>query len=229
MQRLLLLLLLTLVMMLGCESKQQSTSAEDSKPPSFSTAEEAAADAKSDLLAIMRTRKNFNLGLDENAIEKSQPAKPVKHFQITFDQLLSAEANTTTIATLAGNELATVVPLVANNNVVTIVGVGKEAEGWRVASLIDKSISDELNVLWHAMPDSSRGEITIYDLPHTSVKVYAVKEGGAEGTSRLFTNYRGFNIQQAVPAEQLLVVLKRDAAEHQRRLANRPGGEMIFH
>ena len=113
----------------------------NNKPPSFATAEEAANSARRDLLTVLRTQKNINLGLDEATVEKSQPGKPIKHYQITFDELVSGDA---TIFAKARNEIATVVPLVADNKIVTIAGVGKDAEGWRVASVVDKGISTTL-------------------------------------------------------------------------------------
>ena len=213
----------------GCEPKGQSTSAQDNKTSSFSTAEEAANDAKSDLLTVLRTQKNINLGLDEAAVEKSQPGKPIKHYQITFDELASADA---TIFTKARNEIAAVVPLVADNKIVTVAGVGKDAEGWRVASVVDKGISDDLNLLWRVSQDASQGSVTIYDLPHSSVRIYAVTKasGSIEPPNVIFyTNYPGFNMQEGVEAQRLLPPLQRDAAEFQRKYGEAVNNQEVVH
>lgn len=199
------------------------------KPHSFSTAEEAANNAKNDLLTVLRTQKNVNLGLNEAAIEKSQPGKAIKHYQITFDELVSADA---TIFTRVRNEIATVVPLVADNKVVTIVGVGKDGAGWSVASLVDKGISDDLNLLSGVSQETSQGPVVIYDLPHSSVRVYAVlKTGGsaAAGTTTFHTNYPGFSMQEGVAAERLLPALQRDAAEFQRKHADEIAKQALVH
>ena len=201
----------------------------NNKPPSFATVEEAANDAKSDLLTVLRTQKNINLGLDAAAVEKSQPGKPIKHYQITFDELVSADA---TIFSKAGNEIAAVVPLVADNNIVTVAGVGKDAEGWRVASVVDKGISDDLNLLRRVSQDASQGSVTIYDLPHSSVRIYAVTKAGGSiepPNVTFYTNYPGFNLQEGVEAQRLLPPLQRDAAEFQRKYGEAVNNQEVVH
>ena len=141
---------------------------------SFATPQEAANQAKTHLLAVMQLQKQMALGVEAAAIEKSRPGRPLKRFQITFDELLSTDS----FAKVTGNELTTVVPLVADNKVVTTVEVAKDEKGWRIAALADKAMADELNAIQKATADPS--EVVIYDLPHTHHKVYAVtrKDGG---------------------------------------------------
>lgn len=215
--------------LLACQPKQQPVTAGNNKPPSFSTAEEAANDAKSNLLTVLRTRKNINLGLDEAAVEKSQPGKPIRHYQITFGELVSADA---TIFTKARNEIATVVPLVADNKVVTIAAVGKDAAGWSVASVVDKGISDDLNQLQRVNQDASQGPVTIYDLPHSSVRIYAVTKAGGSveaGAATFYTNYPGFSMQDGIAAERLLLALQRDAVEFQRKYGDEIAKQTLVH
>jgi hypothetical protein len=161
-------LTLTLLCAIACTRDQQQGN--ETGQPFFSTPEEAANKAKSDLLSILRSEKNLNLGVNETAMAKSQPARFIKHYQITFANLLSAA----TFGNLAQNEMATVVPFVSDNNVVTIAGIAKDDRGWRVTSLVDQSVSDDLNALLAVTGDISQGEIAIYDLPHSPVKVYGI-------------------------------------------------------
>ena len=178
----------------------------------FSTQQEAANKAKSDLLVVLRTRKEIALGLDQQSIEKSQPAAPITQYQITFEDLSSAD----TFAALNRNELATVVPLVADDTVATIAEVAKDERGWKATSIADKSLSSELDIVRKtAGPQAS---IVIYNLPHSGTKVYAVTQPGAAEPSAilLYTDYTGLNLREAVSAERLLSVLKQDAAEFQR-------------
>lgn len=213
--------------LLGCQHKEQPVSSDDDKPPSYSTAEEAARSAKTDLLTVLRTQKNINLGLDETAVEKSTPGKPIKHYQVTFDELASADATT---FGKARNEIATVVPLVAGNRVVTIVGTNRDAAGWSVASIVDKGISEDLNLLWGAT--ASQAAVSIYDLPHSSVRVYAVSKAADSGEASaltFYTNYPGLNMQEGVEAERLLPLLQRDAAEFQRKHADEIAKQALVH
>jgi hypothetical protein len=117
---------------------------------------------------------------------------------------------------LRKNEMATMVPLVADGTVATVVGVAKEKAGWKIASIADQSLASEVDVVRKAA--GRQGQIIIYDLPHSGERVYAVLQPatGGGGTA-LYTNYTGFNLREAVPAERLLPVLKQDAAEFQRK------------
>ena len=203
-------LTLTLLCAIACEKQQAKTKA--TGPTFFSTPEEAANKAKSDLLSILQSRKNVDLGVDEAAVEKSQPARLIKHYQITFEQLLNADS-AATFGNLAQNEMATVVPFVSDNSVVTIAEVAKDDKGWRVTSLVDQSVSNDLNALRAITGETSQDEITIYDLPHSAVKVYGIKKDNSE---MFYSDYPGFNVREGVSAERLLSVVKGDAAEFQR-------------
>ena len=203
-------LTLTLLCASACEKQQAKTKA--TGPTFFSTPEEAANKAKSDLLSILRSRKNVDLGVDEAAVAKSQPARLIKHYQITFEQLLNADS-AATFGNLAQNEMATVVPFVSDNSVVTIAEVAKDDKGWRVTSLVDQSVSNDLNALRAITGETSQDEITIYDLPHSAVKVYGIKKDNSE---MFYSDYPGFNVREGVSAERLLSVVKGDAAEFQR-------------
>jgi hypothetical protein len=178
----------------------------------FSAPQEAANKAKNDLLTVLRSRKEIALGLEQQAIEKSQPSAPIRQYQITFEDLASADSFTA----LRKNELATVVALVADGTVATVVAVAKDEAGWKVVSLADKSLSSELDVVRKAA--GPQVEIIIYDLPHSGEKVYAAMQPATSGGGTiLYTKYTGFNLREPVPAERLLPVLKQDAAEFQRR------------
>lgn len=203
---------LAVAMLYGIGCERNIFVKKESEQTYFPTQQEAANKAKSDLLAVLRSRKEFALGLEEQTIEKSQPAAPIIQYQITFEDLLSAN----TFATLNRNELATVVPLVADDTVATIVEVAKEESGWKVTSLADRSLSSELDVVRKAA--GPQAGIVIYDLPHSGLKVYGVAQpAGAEPSATLlYTNYTGFNLREGVPAERLLSVLKQDAAEFQK-------------
>jgi hypothetical protein len=203
-------LTLTLLCASACEKQQAKTKA--TGPTFFSTPEEAANKAKSDLLSILRSRKNVDLGVDEAAVAKSRPARLIKHYQITFEQLLNADS-AATFGNLAQNEMAAVVPFVSDNSVVTIAEVAKDDKGWRVTSLVDQSVSNDLNALRAITGETSQDEITIYDLPHSAVKVYGIKKDNSE---MFYSDYPGFNVREGVSAERLLSVVKGDAAEFQR-------------
>ena len=207
MKRILIYLGVTMAVLfsMGCKKEGEQRSY-------FSTPYEAANKAKNDLLIVLRSRKDIALGLEQQTIEKSQPAALVRQYQITFEDLASADSFTA----LRRNELETIVPLVADGTVATVVGLAKGEAGWKIASIADKRLSGELDVVRKAVGPTA--EIAIYDLPHSGEKVYAAMQPatGGGGTT-LYTNYTGFNLKEPVPAERLLSVLKQDAAEFQRK------------
>jgi len=178
----------------------------------FSNPQEAANKAKNDLLIVLRTRKDITLGLEQQTIEKSQPAAAVLQYQITFEDLAAADSFTA----LRRNELATVVPLIADGTVVTAVSLARSDAGWKVASVADTGLASELDVVRKTAGPQT--QIVIYDLPHSGKKVYAAMQPATGGGGTiLYTNYAGYNLKEPVPAERLLAVLKQDAAEFQRK------------
>jgi hypothetical protein len=205
-------LTLTLLCVIACQRNQKQVNGNAKKPIFFSTPEEAATKAKSDLLSILRSGKATNLGVDEAALEKSRPARLVRHYQITFEQLLSADS-AAAFGKVAQNEMATVVPFVSDNSVVTIAEIARDSKGWRVTSLVDQSVSNDLNALRTVTGEVSEGEITIYDLPHSPVKVYGMKKDKAE---MFYSDYPGLDLREGVSGERLLQAVKKDAAEFQQ-------------
>jgi hypothetical protein len=207
MKRILIYFCLTIAMLcsMGCKKEAE-------RRTHFSAPQEAANKAKNDLLTVLRSRKEIALGLEQQTIEKSEPAAPVKQYQITFEDLASADS----FIALRRNQMATVVPLVADGTVATVVGVAQDDAGWKIASLADKSLASELDVVRKAVGPHT--EIVIYDLPHSGERVYAsMQPATAGGGTALYTNYEGFNLREPASAERLLAVLKQDAAEFQRK------------
>jgi hypothetical protein len=203
MKRILIYFSLTLAMLcsMGCQK-------EAAKRTYFSTPQEAANKAKNDLLTVLRSRKEIALGLEEPTIEKSQPANPIRQYQITFEDLAAADSFTA----LQRNELATVMPLVADGAVATIVAVAKEEAGWKIVSLADKSLSSELDVVRKAA--GQQVAMVIYNLPHSGEKVYAAMQPVTAGAgTALYTNYEGFNLREPASAERLLSRTQRNFSE----------------
>jgi hypothetical protein len=94
--------------------------------------------------------------------------------------------------------------------------VAKDEAGWKIASLADKSLASEVDIVRKAA--GAGVEIAINDLPHSGEKVYAAMQPATGGGGTvLYTNYTGFNLREPVPAERLMPVLKQDAAEFQRK------------
>ena len=181
------------------------------KPQTFTDAEQAVAQAKSDLVSLLRDQKDLNLGVDLASVEASQAGRPVRRVEVDFDKLLVSEG-VTEFGSLVKSERDTVVPLIARETVVTVVEVAGEGQQWRIVGLGGKDIADDLNAVRTASAGAE--DITLYEVPNLQARVYGAKAGETE---QLFTNYGGrLSIQQAVDATTLIPILRADAIEFQK-------------
>ena len=179
----------------------------------FATAEQAAAKAREDLLEVLRGKAGLQAGVETERVERAQPAAPIERFDVSFDKLLAAES-LTRFAALVDAPRDTVVPLVADGNLVTIVTIKHDAPGWRIVGLTDKALTDDLA----AVRAASGGEdaTAIYEVPNLDVRVYAVASGEGE---RLFTNYpaRRFSLREPLSTDALVPALRLDARAFQEK------------
>ena len=204
----------TFVMLCTVACNDQQRQMNNDQPQTFNTPEEAIKKAKEDLLAVLRANKEINVGVDVATLEKAQPGPSVRQVVLNFDQLITADS-ASDFSKLIKEDKSTVVPMIADNNVVTIVEVTKDDKGWKVTSLAAKDIADDLSVIRRAIGDTAQQNITIYEVPNLRTRVYGVRRNNAE---LFYTNYGDrFNIREGVQASQLIQVLKADAIEFQRK------------
>jgi hypothetical protein len=179
----------------------------------FPTQEEAVRKARADLVSVLQSRADAQLGVDANAVQQAQAGVPVRRVDVDFARLLAADT-AATFGQLIATERTTVVPLVAGGRVVTIVEVAQEQPGWRVVGLAGNDIAQDLTAVLTAAGDTAAATVVLYEVPNLQLRVYGVTRGGTE---TLFTDYKGrFTLRQGVPARALVPVLRADALEFQR-------------
>ena len=204
----------TFVMLWTIACNDQQRPMDNNQPQTFNTPEEAIKKAKEDLLAVLRANKEINVGVDVATLEKAQPGPNVRQVVLNFDQLLTADS-AADFSKFIKEDKSTVVPMIADNKVVTIVEVVKDDKGWKVTSLAAKDVADDLSAIHTAIGDTAQQAITIYEVPNLRTRVYGVRRNNTE---LFYTNYGNrFNIREGVQASQLLPVLKADAIEFQRK------------
>jgi hypothetical protein len=182
------------------------------QPQYFPTPGEAVNRAREDLISFLRSKPDVNLGVNEATLARSQPGAAIPRVVVDFQKLLAADS-TRPLEELVASQQTTVVPLLADNSIVTVVEVGQDPSGWRVAGLGGKDIADDLARVAIAAGPGPHA-ITLYEVPNLPARIYAVKRSGSED---LFTNYRGkFSLQKAVTTTTLIPVLKADAIQFQR-------------
>lgn len=213
-------LMFTMICAIACSNQNQvnNNDRQQQQQQSYATPEEAAQKGKSDLLSALRSNNQFNLGIDAAALENAQPGRPMRMVELSFDKLLAADTANPSLDALVASDKNTVVPLVGNNTVLTIVEVNKIDQNWRVAALGGKQFASDLTTLGQAVGDTGMQSVTIYEVPNLQVIVYGVKTGTTE---MFYTNYGGrFSLRQGVGAADLIPMLKRDAAEFQRKFGD---------
>jgi hypothetical protein len=214
-------LLLLAALIGGCSPRGGGPVNGEVENQTFASAEEAAGKAKADLLAVLQGETKLSAGVDAASVERSQPGKPIERFDVMFEKLLEAEP-TAGFDSLVAEGKDTVVPLVADGDVVTIVQLRRDSAGWRVVGLAGKEIADDLATLRTVVgdPDAS---IAIYEVPNLDARIYRVEQ--TEG-DRPFTRYGGRSLREPMATDALVAALKQDAlafqAEYAERLRKEP-------
>ncbi len=200
------ILLLGAIFLFACNKKNQQMGDDNTPPPSFGTPEEAVNKAKQDLLELLRTNKSINLGLDAAAVEKSQPGKPSRSFQVDFNRLLGQDT-ASTLGQFAQSGGNTIVPLVADGKALTIIEVNQDDKGWRVAGIGNEELRQGLSTVREVT--GGEAEVAVYEVPNLNATVYGTSTPNGEV---YYTDYGGkFNLREGVRLESLLSVLREDA------------------
>ncbi len=179
----------------------------------FRTIKEAVNKAKSDLMTVLRLNKDIDLGVDITSLEKAQPGNAVESVLVDFDRLLKAKSFGS-FDKLISSRKNTVVPLVSDGKVITIVEIGKDKKGWHVAGLGSAKITEELNTIYSTVEDRKNVRITIYDVPNLQASVYGVRSDDHEIFYTDYSDY--FLLRKGVAAKHLLSQLKKDAIRFQK-------------
>ncbi len=179
----------------------------------FRTIKEAVNKAKSDLMTVLRLNKDIDLGVDITSLEKAQSGNAVESVLVDFDRLLKAKSFGS-FDKLISSRKNTVVPLVSDGKVITIVEIGKDKKGWHVAGLGSAKITEELNTIYSTVEDRKNVRITIYDVPNLQASVYGVRSDDHEIFYTDYSDY--FLLRKGVVAKHLLTQLKEDAIRFQK-------------
>lgn len=201
---------------IACRNEIRDMDGERDQPRYFASPEEAVAKARQDFLEVLRADMGLNLGVDLATLERSTPGAAVRRVDVDFARLLTADP-ADSLGVLVQADRNTVVPLVADGRVVTIVEILRTEQGWRVVGFAGSDIAAELTAVLRAVPEAADIDVTLYEIPNLQTRVYGVRTAEAE---RLFTDYRDFSIEQSVSADVLIPTLRTDAVEFQRRFGD---------
>ncbi len=190
----------------------------DTTPSTFSSMADAVAKAQTDLIEVVRRDQGLQLGIaDSSALKEATAGTPVRRFTLDFDKLLSADS-ATTLRGLVTTEGNTIVPLVHEGRLLTVVELGHRGDQWNVAALAGSALADDLRTVMAASADNAaRGEIALYEIPNLSAKLFAVSSAQGE---MIYTNYNDFSLRQGVPARELIGLLRQHAQTFQKEFGD---------
>ncbi|HEY3403926.1 MAG TPA: hypothetical protein VGK59_11095 [Ohtaekwangia sp.] len=191
----------------ACQQSTPSADGEQDTPQFYSTADEAVAKAKADLLSILESDKNINLNIEGSALRDAQPGKSISYSVVDFNKLGGLDS-LSDIKQIVKEVSSTIVPLVNQGNVVTIVEVSQGEKGWKVSGLGNAGLSRNINAVLAQPQNVGDAAIELYEVPNLRANLYVVKTADKE---LFYTDYNGYSIRESVNPSELLTRLKSDA------------------
>lgn len=180
------------------------------QPKTYPSPTEAANAAKQDMLDAMDQKVALNI--DKEKLRGANPAAPVMRYELQWDALLKADSSAS-FATLAGNDPAAIVPLINGNEVVTVVGIRQDKQAYSIATLGDKQLSSDLDLVSRASGKTT-DNIKIYEIPNLQAMIYEVMLDSAK--AMYFTSYNN-SIRQGMEASRLLPMLRANAETFEKQ------------
>ena len=182
----LLLLLSVIFILYSCKQEEREGEGKMNEPKIFNTPEEAAAKAKSDLIEVLETNRDLDLGIDVEKLRNSQPAKMIKYADVDFQKLLTTE-NVQSLSDISNSPKSMLTPFIAMNRVIGVVEVGPERGGWKVVGLGNKPVKEDLNTI--GIDLSGNEDVTVYEVPNLQLYIYGVRKNGLETYHLNFGQY----------------------------------------
>ncbi len=203
---------------LGLTSCQKDSSpdkmTQEKKPVVYPTLDEASKNAKTSLIEIMKLQRDLKINIDQKELELSNPEGSVKHYMVNFDSFLSSDS-TKALKDISKDEGITIVPFVYNKRVIATASINKLSDGWRVGGLFNNRITSSINNLQRVREQSSKSTINYFEVPNIDAQIYEVVSDSA---ARYFADYGTlYNTEKETSLPELMKVLKKDAAEFQRK------------
>lgn len=203
-----MLFMLTAISCTNMNNNNNADTQDGGKPKTYATVTEAAVAAKEDMLAAMKT---VDFGINGDKLKSATPGAPVYRYELDWNALLKADSAATP-ENMATHGSVTLVPLINNNEVITVVSLMENEGQYGIGGLGDKQVSNELDMVRRADSLGMQSEVSIYEVPNLHALVYGVK-----GSNMYYTSYNNNSIRQGMTAPQLVKVLKADAMSFERQ------------
>ena len=173
---------------------------------------EAANQGKQDLMEVLKSGRDLNLGVSADELEKSSAGTPVAHKVLMFDKLIRLDSNSR-LSDFVDKEasMTSIVPFMSGGKVATVVEVANVKGEYKVAGLAGMSTSNDLTTVMKASGSKS---ITAYEVPNLQTVIYAVDN---QGTEMYYTSFQGNSLRQPMTAKLLLPAVQAAAERFQKQ------------
>lgn len=175
--------------------------------------QQAIDKAKSDLLEILNTGKDFNFGVDATQLRDARSSSPIAYHKVDFQKLLTHEVDSLnmSIDPLLLKSEKSVVAFVNGNNVVATVTISTNKEGqYTAGELLNQQYTSELNMLPTAIKQRSFNGISIIEVRNLRATIYQID-------GKMYTSYKGRSLRQEQDPMLFIEALNTDARDFQDR------------
>jgi hypothetical protein len=206
----LLLLLSVIFILYSCKQENGEGEGKMNEPKIFNTPEEAAAKAKSDLIEVLETNKDLDLGIDVEKLQNSQQAKMIQYADVDFQKLLTTE-NVQFLSDISNSPKSMLTPFVMMNSVIGIVEVGPERGGWKVVGLGNKPVKEDLNTARINL--TGNADVTVYEVPNLQLYIYGVRKNVSE---TYYLNFGQHTLRDSTSIQDFYPELHESSIKFQR-------------
>jgi hypothetical protein len=206
----LLLLLSVIFILYACKQEKEEGDGKMNEPKIFNTPEEASAKAKSDLIDVLETNKDLDLGIDIEKLRNSQQARMIQYADVDFQKLLTTE-NEQSLSDISNSPKSMITPFVLMNSVVGVVEVGPEQGGWKVVGLGNKPIKEDLNTAGIEL--NPNADVTVYEVPNLQLYIYGVRKDASE---TYYLNFGQYTLRDSTSIQDFYPKLHESSIKFQR-------------
>jgi len=201
-------LLFVMLFVFSCAT--QKGEEEMTRKRTFATPEEAAREAQKNLLEILESTKDLNLGIDPGKLKNAKLADLIQYLILDFDKILSTES-VESLSQIVASKKSFVAPFVLDNEVVGVAQVAQYADGWKVSELANSAIQSDLNE--SVAMQRSDGGVTLYEVPNLQLMIYGVRMRDKE---MYLLDFEQGSIKKAVPVEAFYGPMRDKAIQFQK-------------
>ncbi|MGB5288156.1 MAG: hypothetical protein WBQ32_01405 [Ignavibacteriaceae bacterium] len=204
-------LLLSIIFIFSyCQSQEGEGEGEMNEQKIYKTPEDAALNAKSDLIQVLETNKDIDLGIDVAKLRNAELVRLVKYQEVDFEKMLTTES-IQSLSEISFPNKSMVAPFILDDEVVGVAEVNEVRDGWKVAGLGNKPITDDINTTRVNLNNNL--EVTIYEVPNLQIYIYGVRKEAAE---TYYLNFDDFTLKDSTALKTFYPVVRESSIRFQK-------------